>query len=246
MERLSEALGVGRGDVVCVAGAGGKTTLVESLAEEARQAGLTALVTATTHVGGIAASGLPLVLESDGDADRRIERALAERDRVWLLGERLREDKLRGVPAERVDGLVGRADLLLVEADGARRRPLKAPGPQEPVLPSRASLLIVVAGLDAIGRPFGPDAVHRFEVAARLTGAAAEAVIDEALVVAVLGHPESYPSRRPPGARLALFLNKADAEGALQAAARFAGRLAPPYDRVVAGSATQGWVRRVA
>jgi len=246
VERLLEALGVERGDVVCVAGAGGKTTVVERLAEEARQAGLTALVTATTHMGGLAASGLPLVLESDGDADRRIARALAERDRVWLLGERLREDKLRGVPPERVDALVGRADLLLVEADGARRRSLKAPGPQEPVLPSRTSLLIVVAGLDAIGRPFGPEVVHRFEIACALTGAAAGRPIDAALFADLLRHPESYPSRRPAGARLALFLNKADGEGAPEAVARLEGHLAPPYDRVAVGSAAEGWARRVA
>ena len=246
MERLLEALGIRRGDIVCVAGAGGKTTLIERLAEEARQAGLTALVTATTHMGGLNASGLPLVLESDGEADRRIERALAEHDRVWLLGERLREDKLRGVAPERVDALAGRADLLLVEADGARRRSLKAPGPHEPVLPSLTSLLVVVAGLDAIGLPFGPEAVHRFEIAAALTGATPGRPIDEPLLAGVLCHPESYPSRRPSGARLALFLNKADGAGAPDAVERLEGRLAPPYDRVAAGSAALGWARRVA
>jgi probable selenium-dependent hydroxylase accessory protein YqeC len=246
VDRILDALGVRPGDVVAAAGAGGKTTLIGRLADEARLTGLTAIVTATTHMGGLADPGLPVVMDSDGDADRQIERALAARDRVWLLGERLREDKLRGVAPERVDGLVGRADLLLVEADGARGRPLKAPGPHEPVLPASTTLLVVVSGLDAIGRPFGPEAVHRFEIAAARTGAVAGRPIDETLLADVLRHPESYPSRRSPGVRLALFLNKADCYGGPHAVERLAGMLAPAYDCVVAGSAALGWAQRIA
>ncbi|HEY3122279.1 MAG TPA: putative selenium-dependent hydroxylase accessory protein YqeC, partial [Vicinamibacteria bacterium] len=46
-----EALGIEARDVVAVAGAGGKTTLVYRLAEEARRCGLRVLVTTTTHMG---------------------------------------------------------------------------------------------------------------------------------------------------------------------------------------------------
>src|SRR6185295_6956166 len=44
-------LRIGRGDVVAVAGAGGKTTLVYRLAAEARTLGLRVVVTTTTHMG---------------------------------------------------------------------------------------------------------------------------------------------------------------------------------------------------
>lgn len=244
--RLTDALALKPGDVVSVAGAGGKTTLLLRLAQEARADGLRVLLTSTTHMGGLAESGVPLVLESEGEAEARIDRALDSGGCVLLLGERLREDKLRGLAPERVDRLAGRADLLLVEADGARRRSLKAPGPQEPVLASKTTLLLVVAGLDVLGLPFAPEAVHRFEVASALSGGQAGRAIDEGLFAAVLGHPDSYPSRRPRHARLALLLNKAELPGAEPAAARLGAPLAPPYDRVVAGSAAQGWAHRVA
>jgi probable selenium-dependent hydroxylase accessory protein YqeC len=246
VQRLSDALGLKAGDVVGIAGAGGKTTLLGRLADEARETGLSVLVTCTTNMGALAGPREAWIFDSDGDADTRIEQALRESGRARLLGERLREDKLRGVAPERVDALAGRAELVLVEADGARGRSLKAPGPHEPVLPATTTLLIVVAGLDAIGQPFGPEAVHRYEVAAALSGAAAERPIDEPLVAAILGHPDSYPSRRPGDARLALFLNKAERAGGQQAAERLARLLAPPYERVAAGSASLGWGRRVA
>ena len=61
--------------------------------------------------------------------------ALDREGRATLLGRRVREDKLEGVPPERVDELSGEADLVLVEADGARGRSLKVPAAHEPVLP---------------------------------------------------------------------------------------------------------------
>ena len=54
-----------------------------------------------------------------------LERALDEQGRATLLGRRIREDKLEGVTPERVAELAPLADLVLVEADGARGRSLR-------------------------------------------------------------------------------------------------------------------------
>ena len=44
------------------------------------------------------------------------------------------------------------ADVVLVEADGSRRQPLKCFGLHEPVIPSDADCIVHVAGLSALGR----------------------------------------------------------------------------------------------
>jgi hypothetical protein len=46
----------------------------------------------------------------------------------------------------------GCCDVVIVEADGARKLPFKAPAENEPVLPEGAAVVLVVAGADATGR----------------------------------------------------------------------------------------------
>jgi probable selenium-dependent hydroxylase accessory protein YqeC len=60
---------------------------------------------------------------------------------------------------------------MLVEADGARQRPVKMPGPGEPVVPDDSNLVVTVVGLDALGREIGPDSVHRPELLRAFAGA---------------------------------------------------------------------------
>ena len=54
---------------------------------------------------------------------------------------------------ERVKTLSSFCDLLLIEADGSRKLPIKAPGPEEPVIPAITDTVIAVLGLSALGKP---------------------------------------------------------------------------------------------
>jgi molybdenum cofactor cytidylyltransferase len=234
-------LRIERGDVVAVAGAGGKTTLIYRLAAEARRSGLCVLVTATTHMATLpeAVTG-PVFVEADGDPQPELERALSGGGLVTLLGRRVRPDKMEGVPPERVDELARSADLVLVEADGARGRSLKTPARHEPVVPRSTTLLVVLAALDVLGQPLAEAGVHRVDLVAAAAGRIPGSAVDEDVVVAALRDPSGYPSRLPSHARAAVFLNKAESEAALAAAGRIARGLVPPYGFVVAGSARAG------
>jgi molybdenum cofactor cytidylyltransferase len=238
-------LGIGRGDVVAVVGAGGKTTLVYALAAEARDLGWRVLVTTTTHMGTLpeATTG-PLIVESDGVSDEGIEAALRDHGRATILGRRVRPDKLEGLAPERVDALRSRADLVLIEADGARSRSLKAPAAHEPVVPASASVMVVLAALDVLGTPAAGALVHRPEIVGRLAGLGPDDPVTEEALAACLSHPESYRTRVRPGLRALVFLNKVEDGGREAAAERIAARVCPPYEAVVAGSA-RGGARRL-
>ena len=227
-------------------GAGGKTTLVYRLAAEARALGWRVLVTTTTHMGTQpeAVTG-PVFVEADGEVDGALREALALHGIATLLGRRVRPDKLQGIPPERVDALAGLADLVLVEADGARGRSLKVPAEHEPVVPSSTTLVVVVAALDALGAPLSPDHVHRVEQVTAATGKRAGETLEERDLAACLLHPGGYLSRVPRSARAVIFLNKAEDGAALAAAGRIALLLSPAYEAVVAGSAQAGEGRRV-
>lgn len=244
---ILDALRVGRGDVMAVAGAGGKTTLCYLIAAEARGSGWKVLVTTTTHMGALPRETTgPVFVEAEGDATEGLRRALAEEGRATLLGRRLRDDKLEGVSKERVDQLAPLADLVVIEADGARQRSLKTPAAHEPVIPASATLLVVVAALDVLGQPFSEERVHRLERVLAVTRRSAGDAIVERDVVATLLDPEGYPARLREGLRAGVFLNKVEQLHAWPAAERIAAQLRPPYQFVSAGSARSGDARLLA
>jgi probable selenium-dependent hydroxylase accessory protein YqeC len=242
---MLRAFGIVRGDVVAVVGAGGKTTLVYRMASEARASGLTVLVTTTTHMGAMdeEVTGPVLVDEESADMLVALGEALAREGRATLLGRRVRPDKLEGVAPTRVDRLAALADLVLVEADGARGRSLKMPAAHEPVIPASTTLVVVVCALDVLGQPLDEERVHRTSLVRAATGVEAGEAVDEDCLAAALRHQDGYPSRIPARARAGVFLNKAEDGATLAAAARLAVRLIPPYHWVAAGSARSGSVR---
>ena len=148
---LAEALGVRRG-VTAIIGAGGKTTLLLALARELAQSARV-IVTTTTHI--YPPADLPcLVCSEEADA----KRALAAHP-CLCVGDPTKEGKLTAADIP-VRTLAELADYVLVEADGAHRRPAKAHADYEPAVPPEANQTILVFGLSALGRPIR-ESVHR-------------------------------------------------------------------------------------
>lgn len=128
-----------------------------------------------------------------------------------VVGRRVGADgKVEGVPPEWVSALrdLPGVAAVLVEADGAAGRPLKAPAAWEPVVPPCASLVVAVAGLDAQGVPLDPEHVHRPELLAGLLGLAAGTTLPpSALLEACV---RGYERRAPGHSGFLVFLNKSD------------------------------------
>jgi molybdenum cofactor cytidylyltransferase len=163
--RLSDALRVQRGDVVAFVGAGGKTSALFRLAHELSAEGWRVLVTTTTRLARSEIDAAPLaacLTKSIGPP--MIRKWLNEHEFVFLYSA-LSKDKVIGLPPQTITGLVDsvNSDVLLVEADGARRLPLKAPYDHEPVIPQDTSLVVPVAGVDVLGQPL--DETHVYNAA---------------------------------------------------------------------------------
>jgi probable selenium-dependent hydroxylase accessory protein YqeC len=120
------------------------------------------------------------------------------------------EGKIRGIGPDLPARLAPAFDWLLVEADGSRRLPVKAPGPAEPAMPSRADLVLGFIGLDCLGAPIAAGTVHRHELFARLVGAQAGEAITAAHLVTLATAKEGLFKAAPPSARRIVVLNKAD------------------------------------
>lgn len=113
---------------ICAVGAGGKTSLLYELAEEYRQKGKRVLLITTTKMY------LP---EKDGVLDGTAEeiKEKLERDGFAVAGSVFSDEKMGPLPQAILDEVFSFADVVLVEADGSKRMPLKMPRQGEPVLP---------------------------------------------------------------------------------------------------------------
>ena len=98
--------------------------------------------------------------------------------------------------------------LVLVEADGSKRLPVKAPAPWEPVVPEGTDLVVGVVGLDALGRPMDERTVHRPQLFAAVTGCAPGDPIAWGHLVALARHPEGL--FKGVTCRRVVLLNKVD------------------------------------
>ena len=208
------------GRLVALVGGGGKTTTGERLVLEAAAAGRRAILTTTTKTFAAAPFAVRLF-----ESAREAARALGPGDLPALVARRgSREDKLEGFEAAEVPLLLEAADLVVVEADGARRLPIKAFSPDEPVLPTGLDDYVVVVGMASIGRPIEEGSVHRPEALARVLGMPLGTRLDEEMIARAVLAP-GYLSAAPEGARVSVLLWGATTPALLAAAERIAARL---------------------
>jgi probable selenium-dependent hydroxylase accessory protein YqeC len=219
---LAGALGLGPGDVVAFVGGGGKTSAIVRVAAELSAAGRRVVATTTTRVGWSIARHLRV--EVVRDADEAV-RASARAPSVFLSAGFGPDGKHLGVDPGIVDAVAaaGVADVVLVEADGSRQRPIKAPSAHEPVIPGSTTVLVPVVGLDALGREIDESTAHRPDRVVALTGAGP--LTAEGIARLVLSH-EGGLKGAPPGASIRPLLNKAKSAPAGAGASVASGILA--------------------
>ncbi|MDQ4129069.1 MAG: selenium cofactor biosynthesis protein YqeC, partial [Actinomycetota bacterium] len=171
--KLHGALGISAGDVVAFAGAGGKSAAILQVAQELTAYGITVLTVPTTKMFLAEVESLgPLVTSEDPqELATRVRAALSGENPSVVAGRaRISKNRVDGVEPDVVEVLAPLADVVLVEADGSRRRPIKGTAPHEPVIPPPATLVVAVGNVSALGSPVDEDHVQRPAVFSELTG----------------------------------------------------------------------------
>ncbi|MDQ7028711.1 MAG: selenium cofactor biosynthesis protein YqeC [Ardenticatenia bacterium] len=235
---LREALRVRRKAVIAFVGGGGKTTAMFRLADELAARGWRVISTTTTRLFEAQAAQAPTIVSTD--ALETLTARLDIHGHVLVAAPPTGDTKRLGIAPEMVDALAARPDVdaVIVEADGSRRRPFKAPADFEPVVPAATTHLVPVVGVDAVGRPLDGNHVHRPERVMALTGALPGVPVSAELVARVLAHPKGGAKGRPPGARLVPLVNRVERPAHLAVARELAGRLLEhrPIDGVLIGA----------
>lgn len=231
---LKEALGLRAGEVVSLTGAGGKTTLMFTLARELREGGEGLVVsTTTTKIYEPLPDETEELFLGEEEALLRALDAAAGRLRHCTVASRRLSPAERGPsPRPKLQGVspgfVGRISAregvayTIVEADGARGLPLKAPREGEPEIPPSTTLLIPVVGLDAIGLPISEESVFAPERVSALSGLALGSALTEDAIAKLFHHPQGLAKGSPLGARIIPFINKVDSEKLIEKGRRLA------------------------
>ena len=123
---------------------------------------------------------------------------------------------------------MAQADMVLLEADGAKRMPCKVPAAHEPVLLPESDIVLAVAGLSALGRPLR-EVCFRLEQACALLGTAPETLLTPELLAKLLASEQG--GRKLVGdRRFSVVLNQADDPACIAAGEQTLALLRKKYE----------------
>jgi molybdenum cofactor cytidylyltransferase len=157
--------------------------------------------------------------------------------KILVTGYPVEKNRLGGVPLRWLDSLKIYADEysipILIEADGSRQLPLKAPGPKEPVVPDWVDIVAVFAGLSGLNQPLTEEWVFREELFSKLANISLGEIISPQALAKVLGHPFGGLKSIPDKSRRIIVLNQSTNSKRQAAAFHISSLLLPVYESVV-------------
>lgn len=211
IQQLSTFLKIKPSQCVSVMGAGGKSTLMNRLADEFIVLGCTVVLSSTTnyHRPKTLQSDQILLTREVPDWPEKLG-ALARRwNRLVVLHHELGDAMVKGIDVAAVRTIHEHIPeaVVIVKTDGARKRWFKAPNQSEPVVPPWSQLCITVVNREILGQPLTDALVHRPERVAELTGLNLGDPITPQVVGTVLIHPDTYAPKIPAGARRAIYIS---------------------------------------
>jgi probable selenium-dependent hydroxylase accessory protein YqeC len=213
------------------------------LAKELFLAGKKVVTTTTTKIlEPSSEETVSLYIQTDErELKQFINEHLDEYRHITIARERLESGKLKGISSDLVNDLwsSNEIDYIIVEADGAAGRSLKAPREGEPVIPSSTSTVVAILGVDGVGTEVTEKNVFRADRVSKLTGIPiGEKVTEEAIAVLVT-HPEGIFKGAPSSSKVIGFLNKVDIPNGVMKARDTAQKIFqkrhPQIERIVLG-----------
>ncbi len=225
---------------IAIVGGGGKSTTLFQIGHQIP--GL-AWTTTTTHLGTdqLGYADRHFLIESVDQLD--VQELKAQKHSL-ITGPFSPDERVHSVDAAVLQRLVELANQekvsLIVEADGARSRSLKAPAAHEPVIPGWAEMVIVLVGCSVLGKPLNEETVHRAQIFSSLSGLKMNEPIGLAAIVRMLIHPLGGLKGIPTASTRVILFNQADVLTVVDPLKKqIPALLAGGYDKVIIGALTK-------
>ena len=209
-------------DLVCLIGAGGKTSVMFNLASAQKKMGKKVLVTTTTKIYPPENKQCDTVIFGSQPSPDRLKKIPS--GTITCLGKALRrhDNKVIGLDKGYVDHLFDSQvfDCILTEGDGAGRKGIKAPKEGEPVVPEKTTLALGIIGLDTIGKQLNDEHVYQSDRFCTITGANKNDRINEHHIARLILSKNGLFKNVPESCKRIVLLNKADTLPDLKAPCR--------------------------
>jgi len=219
--KLTEALRISPGQIVAFVGAGGKSASIRRLVEELTPK-TPVLITTTTKLAldQTDLADQHIILRSKKDVSL-FPALLQEQISVLVTGERWSEEPKWTAPpedllADLLPMVAASGAVVLIEADGARGRSLKAPAEHEPVIPPFVDLVVPVMGLDSIGTKLEGNLVYRPELVKKVLGIQKDHILQPTDAARLLANGNGALKTVPERAQVRAILNKAETQKAME------------------------------
>jgi len=206
---------------VAFVGAGGKSASIRRLVEELTPK-TPVLITTTTKLAldQTDLADQHIILRSKKDVSL-FPALLQEQISVLVTGERWSEEPKWTAPpedllADLLPMVAASGAVVLIEADGARGRSLKAPAEHEPVIPPFVDLVVPVMGLDSIGTKLEGNLVYRPELVKKVLGIQKDHILQPTDAARLLANGNGALKTVPERAQVRAILNKAETQKAME------------------------------
>lgn len=202
-ESLINKLNLNEKEVISFVGGGGKTTVIEMLAAQLKNAGKSVLSTTSTAIFK-PQKGYDTIFVGDIPCGY-----IPNKNSITVYGEYEVDRKLRVKDISKIDDLIKKNifDFILIEADGSKGKPIKAPANHEPVVLNCTTITVGMIGMDCLGKKIC-DTAHRPEILADLLETTIDHIIEFNDIVK-LSIYENGIFKKSKGRKI-LFLNKVD------------------------------------
>lgn len=174
MPMLSQLLNLPEHPLISIVGAGGKTTTMYMLAGELARRGDRVITTTTTNIyfPGQGETDTLIVAADTSTLLKMISAAWKQHRRVTVAGAPIGAGKLAGLQPDQPYELLMKsgANVVIVEADGARHLMIKAPAEHEPAVAPQTNTALLLMSAGAIHQPLSAEVAHRPERVAAVLG----------------------------------------------------------------------------
>lgn len=182
MNKINEIFDIKKHDIISITGAGGKTSLMASLALSLSKKGRV-LVTTSTKIA-LPKKGFDRIFTSFDDYfdDKKAN--------IICLGEKVPDkDKLGTIGYENLSKIVGDFDYVLIEADGCRNLSLKFWYPHEPVIYDLTTKVIGILPIKIIGKLASSDFIYNFQGFSKNIGTG---IIDSKMINKLIAYDKGF------------------------------------------------------
>ncbi len=194
--------------VIGIIGGGGKTSLMHRLGSELALMHHPVILSSLTKDGYSEDHPVHFFSALEDEAFRTA--VFRKENPVFIMDSIENDYKLIGLSQNQMETLTPDAEVMIFECDGARKRPIKAHQPYDPVVPEFATHAIVVVGADAVGARIESQFVHRPELFREIWDVKATYEMEPEFIAKVLTSHYGYLQKLPADIGLSYFVNKAD------------------------------------